>query len=54
MGDTGRLKPHPRGIRLDMLALIAYRSYHGAMTVWAFVAAILIVLVAGWYIRHRR
>ncbi|BCL20549.1 hypothetical protein GCM10017668_23920 [Streptomyces tuirus] len=53
-GDTDRLKPHARGIRLDMLALIAYRSYHGATTVWAFVVAILIVLVAGWYIRHRR
>lgn len=49
-----RLRPHARGIRLNMLALIAYRSYHGATTVWAFVVAILIVLVAGWYIRRRR
>ncbi|MER6439241.1 LPXTG cell wall anchor domain-containing protein [Streptomyces sp. NPDC001185] len=37
-----------------MLALIAYRSYHGTTTVWAFVVAILIVLVAGWYIRRRK
>jgi LPXTG-motif cell wall-anchored protein len=37
-----------------MLALIAYRSYHGAMTVWAFAVAILIALVAGWYVRRRR
>ncbi|MFF2101674.1 LPXTG cell wall anchor domain-containing protein [Streptomyces sp. NPDC058202] len=37
-----------------MLALIAYRSYHGTTTVWAFVVAILIVLAAGWYIRRRR
>lgn len=36
-----------------MLALIAYRSYHGAATVWAFVVAILIVLVVGWYVRRR-
>ncbi|MET8099305.1 LPXTG cell wall anchor domain-containing protein [Streptomyces sp. NPDC005236] len=48
------LKPYARGIRLNMLALIAYRSYHGTTTVWAFVVAILIVLVAGWYIRRRR
>lgn len=53
-GDACRLKPHTRGIRLNMLALIAYRSYHGATTVWAFVVAILIVLVAGWYVRRRR
>jgi LPXTG-motif cell wall-anchored protein len=53
-GGAGRLKPHARGIRLNMLALIAYRSYHGATTVWAFIVAILIVLVAGWYIRRRR
>ncbi|MGA4861845.1 LPXTG cell wall anchor domain-containing protein [Streptomyces lavendulocolor] len=37
-----------------MLALGAYRSYHAATTVWSFVVAILIVLVAGWYIRRRR
>jgi LPXTG-motif cell wall-anchored protein len=37
-----------------MLALTAYRSYYGATTVWAFVVAILIALVAGWYIRRRR
>ncbi|MEU0040915.1 hypothetical protein [Streptomyces sp. NPDC006333] len=52
--NAGRLKPYARGIRLNMLALIAYRSYHGATTVWAFVVAILIVLVAGWYIRRRK
>jgi LPXTG-motif cell wall-anchored protein len=52
--DACRLKPHARGIRLNMLALIAYRSYHGATTVWALVVAILIVLVAGWYVRRRR
>ncbi|MGW6486249.1 LPXTG cell wall anchor domain-containing protein [Streptomyces sp. NPDC055056] len=54
MNDAGRLKLHARGIRLNMIALIAYRSYHGATTVWAFIVAILIVLVAGWYIRRRR
>ncbi len=48
-----RLKAYARGIRLNMLALTAYRSYHGATTVWAFVVAILIVLVAGWYIRRQ-
>ncbi|OQQ19785.1 hypothetical protein B0675_23960 [Streptomyces sp. M41(2017)] len=48
------LKPYARGIRLNMLALIAYRSYHGTTTVWAFVVAMLIVLVAAWYIRRRR
>jgi hypothetical protein len=37
-----------------MLALLAYRSYHGATTVWAFVVALLIVLVAGRCIRRRR
>ncbi|MFD6421469.1 LPXTG cell wall anchor domain-containing protein [Streptomyces sp. NPDC060198] len=37
-----------------MLALYAYRSYSGATTVWVFVVAILIVLVAAWYIRRRR
>ncbi|MFJ3338888.1 LPXTG cell wall anchor domain-containing protein [Streptomyces sp. NPDC086766] len=37
-----------------MHALVAYRSYDSAVTVWAFVVAILIVLVAGWYIRRRR
>jgi LPXTG-motif cell wall-anchored protein len=52
--DACRLKPHGRGICLNMIALIGYRSYHGATTVWAFVVAILIVLVAGWYIRRRR
>ena len=49
---ASRLKPHARGIRLNMFALNAYRSYHGATTVWAFVVAALIVLVAGWYIRR--
>jgi len=53
-GDAYRLKPSAWGIRLNMLALIAYRSYHGATTVWAFVVATLIVLVAGWYIRRQR
>lgn len=37
-----------------MHALVAYRSYDGAVTVWAFVVSILIVLVAGWYIGRRR
>ncbi len=49
-----RLKAYARGIRLNMLALTAYRSYHGATTVWAFVVAVLIVLVAGWYVRRQR
>ncbi|MFJ3336824.1 hypothetical protein [Streptomyces sp. NPDC086766] len=48
------LRSHIPGIRPSMHALGAYRSYHGAVTVWAFVVAILIVLVAGWYIRRRR
>lgn len=52
--DACRLEPPARGIRLSMLAVVTYRSYHGATTVWAFVVAILIVLVAGWYIRRRR
>jgi flagellar biogenesis protein FliO len=37
-----------------MLALTAYRSYHAATTVWAFVIAILIVLAAAWYVQRRR
>jgi hypothetical protein len=35
-------------------ALLAHRSYRGATTVWAFVVALLVVLVAGWCIRRRR
>ncbi|MFI9810017.1 LPXTG cell wall anchor domain-containing protein [Streptomyces sp. NPDC052301] len=37
-----------------MFAQVAYNTDHGAITVWAFVVAILIVLVAGWYMRRRR
>ncbi|MCX5397085.1 LPXTG cell wall anchor domain-containing protein [Streptomyces sp. NBC_00102] len=37
-----------------MLALSTYRSYHGTTTVWAFVVAILIGVVAAWYFRRRR
>ncbi|WP_437029752.1 LPXTG cell wall anchor domain-containing protein [Streptomyces sp. enrichment culture] len=37
-----------------MLAAVSYRSYHGATTVWAFVVAVLIVLLVGWYVRRRR
>jgi LPXTG-motif cell wall-anchored protein len=37
-----------------MTALSTYRTYHGATTVWAFVVAVLILLVAAWYIRRRR
>ncbi|WP_159049022.1 LPXTG cell wall anchor domain-containing protein [Streptomyces sp. NRRL B-3648] len=37
-----------------MHALVAYRSYDATVTVWAYVVGILIVLVAGWYIRRRR
>lgn len=54
MSDACPLEPPARGIRLSMLAVVTYRSYHDATTVWAFVVAILIVLVAGWYIRRRR
>lgn len=49
-----RLKSPAPGTRPSMLALVAYRSYRGAATVWAFVVAVLIVLVAGWYVRRRR
>ncbi|MGW0916177.1 hypothetical protein ACWD1Z_31220 [Streptomyces sp. NPDC002784] len=48
-----RLRSPSRGIRLTMLALV-YTSYNTATTVWAFVAAIMIVLAVGWFIRGRR
>ena len=41
------------GIRASMPAY-AYRSYNATATVWAFVVAVvLIVLVAWWYGRRR-
>jgi len=49
-----RLRSHVLGIRQSMHALVAYRSYDGAVTVWAFVVSALIVLAVGWYIRRRR
>lgn len=47
-----RLRPRMPGIRHGMHALVTYRTWYGPVTVWAFVTAILVAVVAGWYARR--